>query len=382
MSSVFSFLRPEAETPSEEPPTEPTSAEAPSPAARRAPTARALTANSAPSLDQVLADMLAVLNNYLPTPVPPLPAPSVSITSLTERPLAIGNQRGTERRGSFAVVALKGGRLDAVVRFQLWGTDPGEVDTAIEALHGRLLAARDELWAAGFLRFAAEETSLAEHVSTLNAWRKTTDYKMLYEFRYQVTDDAQSIIARIPIHSDPEERDSLQRETTVVTDEIVRWDEKRDSDHPGAPLLEVAGSVGSRLQVTGLAILAYLPAGWTGNQVTLARLDRRSTDAPTVYPTLEEFLAAVTDQTNPDRNAKVTFISIAAFLAEFEPAGDPIELGDWDEDGMPDVYQPGTLAFVPPIRLEKAYDLIQLWYQDSEFDRRAVVYLRARVRGS
>lgn len=382
MSSIFSFLQPEAETPGEEPPVEPTPAEAPTTAASGVLTARALTTNIASTPDQAMDQMLAALLEVLEEWPDDLPEPSVSVTSVTERALAVGNRRGTERRGSFALVELKGGRLEAGVRFQFLADDSGVVDAAVQELHKRLLAARDELWVAGFLRFAAEETSLAEHVSTLNVWRKITDYQVLYEFHYQDTDGAESIIARIPIHSDPEERDSLQRETTLVTDEIVRWDEKRDRDHPGAPPLEVAGSVGSRLQVTGLAILAYLPAGWTGKQVTLARLDRRSTDAATVYPTLEEFLAAVTDQTNPDRNAQVKFISIAAFLAEFEPAGDPIELGDWDEDGMPDVYQPGTLAFDPPIRLEKGYDLIRLGYQDSEFDRRAVVYLRARVRGS
>lgn len=374
MSSFFSFLRPEAEPPGEEPPTELTPGEIPKLPAPEAATAAALTTNSAPALDQVLTDMLAVLNNYLPAPAPPLPAPNVSVTSLAERPLAIGNHRGTERRGPFAVVALKGGRLDAVVRFQLWGNDPDEVNIAIETLHGRLLAARDELWAAGFLRFAAEATSLAEHMATLEAWYKTTNYKILYEFHYQDTDGAESIITRIPIHSDPEERDSLQRETTVVTDEMVRWDNEE------AQPLEVTASVRASVRVTGLAILAYLPPSWTGNQITLARLDRESTDPPTTYLTLAEFHTAVTDPVNPDHHAQVTFASPVDFLAEFAPIGDPLELGDWDEDGRPDEYQPGALVFDPPIRLERGDDLIRLSYQDAAFDTPAVVYLRVGIR--
>jgi hypothetical protein len=74
------------------------------------------------------------------------------VTRVAERALAIGNRRGTERRGSFAVAALKGGRLDAVVRFQFMANEPDAVDAAVEELHKRLLADRDKLWAAGFLR--------------------------------------------------------------------------------------------------------------------------------------------------------------------------------------------------------------------------------------
>lgn len=373
MSSIFSFLRPQEETPGGE---APAASEAPLAAAPGAVTVSAPATNSAPAPSQVLAGMLAALRLYLPAPSPPLPAPNVSATSLTERPLAIGNWRGMERRGSFAVVALKGGRLEAVVRFQLWGSDPGEVDTAIEALHGRLLAARDDLWSVGFLRFAGEGTSLAEHVAALNAWRKTADYKVLYEFHYPDADSAESIIARIPIHSDPEERNSLQRETTVVTDEMVRW------DNEAAPALEVAASAAARVQVAGLAVLAYLPAAWTGNQVTLARLDRGSAAPPTSYPNLAEFQAAVTDPANPDRHARVTFASVADLLAAFDVAGDPIELGDWDEDGIPDEYRPGTLGFDPPIRLETGVDLLRLSYQDTVFDRAAVVYMRVKVRSA
>ncbi|MEJ2557401.1 MAG: hypothetical protein P8186_14430 [Anaerolineae bacterium] len=371
MSSLFSFLRPEAEPPGEEPPTEPVPGEASTRVAPRVATATALTANSASTPDQALANMLAALKTFLDE----LPDPSVSVTSVAERALAIGNWRGTERRGSFAVVALKGGRLDAGVRFQFLADTLETVDSAVETLQKRLLAAKDDLWAAGFLRFAAEETSLAEHISTLDAWRKTADYRVLYEFHYQDTDGAESIIARIPIHSDLEEHDSLQRETTIVTDEIVRWDNEE------APPLEVAASAGVNARGTGLAILAYLPAGWTGNQITLARLDRGSTNPPTIYPTLTDFHTAVTDPVNPDRHAQVTFVSVAEFLAVFDPSGDPITLGDWDEDGTSDQYQPGILRFDPPIRLETGNDLIRLSYTDSAFDTPAVVYLRAEARG-
>lgn len=334
-----------------------------------------MSPNNGPPLDKIVLEMLSVLASHLPpAPAPPIPPPNVSVVSLTERLVGLGNHRGIEARGPFAVVALKGGRLDARVRFQLWAATPGEVDTATDALHGRLLAARNDLWSGGFLRVAAEETCQAEHILAQGAWRKTTNYKVLYEFRYEDTDGAESIIARIPIHSDPEVRNSMQRETTVITDEMARWDDQE------APALEVGASVRSSVRVTGIAVLAYLPAGWTGNRVTLARLSRVSTDPPTAYPKLADFHTAVTHPKAPDRHAQVTFASVADFLAVLQPAGDPIALGDWDEDGTPDLYRPASAAFLPPIRLETGEDFIRLSYQDSTLDAKAVVYLRAQVR--
>lgn len=259
MVSRLPFLRREEETPGEEASVESTPAETSTPMAPGTPPGRVLMTNSASNSDRALEDMLAVLSPFLPEPSPPLPAPSVTVVSMTERALAVGNRRGTERRGSFAVVELRGGRLEAVVRFQLWGSDPVALDAEAEALHGRLLAARDELWAAGILRMVAEETSPAEHISSLNAWRKTTDYGLLYEFHYSDTDGAESLITRIPI-----EVDSEYAESTVVTDEMVRW------DNQAAPTLEMRGGVRRVFRVGALSILAFLPEGWDGNAVTLS----------------------------------------------------------------------------------------------------------------
>ena len=297
MSSFLSRLRREP-SPGDESSPGPTPADAPPPVASRAATARSPTTNNASTPDQALVLMLAELEGYTDG----LPEPSVSALRVDERALALGNRRGLERRGSFAVVELKGGRLDAVVRFQFLADEPSAVDSAVQDLQRSLLRARDALWTAGFLRITAEGTSPAEHLPALTRWRKTTDYRVLYEYHYWDTDGAESIIARIPIHSDLEELDSLPRETTTVTDEIVRWDRE------GAPALQVAALAGSRLRVAGLAILVYLPAGWTGTEVTLARLDRTSKRTPTLYPTLAEFLAAITDPENPDRHAQVVVV--------------------------------------------------------------------------
>jgi hypothetical protein len=333
---------------------------------------------TAPSPDKVLSDLLALLEAYLPPHVSPLPTPSISITRLTERPLAVGNLRGATNRGQLAEVVLKGGRLDAEVCFQFWARNPGETDTVANELHKRLFAARDELRQAGLLRLLAKDSSAPERtriggIFSARAWRKTSDYKVLYEFHYEETEGAESILVRIPIHSDFEQHNSAIRETTVVTDEIVRWDDE------GASALEVSGSSTSSARVAGLTTLTYLISGWSGNPVTLARLRRGLTEEPTTYPDLIDFHEAVTRKTDPDRHAQVKFDSIAEFLEAFSLLGDPIALGDWDQDGARDLYQPGSLGFDPPIVLETGDDLMRLSYQNAAFDAKAVVYLRAGI---
>ena len=127
------------------------------------------------------SDLLARLDNYLPPASPPLPAPSVSVASVRERAVGLGNRRGTETRGSFAVVELKGIRLDALARFQLWASGPAEADTAINDLNGRLMTDRDNLQVQGFLRIALEATPPADLVpAPISAWRKHADYRVLY----------------------------------------------------------------------------------------------------------------------------------------------------------------------------------------------------------
>ncbi|WP_305044249.1 hypothetical protein [Geoalkalibacter sp.] len=318
--------------------------------------------------------MLSTLQSYLPPAAAGLPAPTVNTVSLAEKTLGLGNRRGNERAAGFAVIALKGGRLEAVVRFQLWGATPSEVDTLTAELQQRLLEARTDLWNAGFLIFKQKDTGLAEEIFSLGAWRKTTDFQVLYEHRYRDLDGAESLIARIPIHADPEERHSPARETTTVRDEIVRW------DNLGASALVVSGSSRAPLTLTGLAALAYLPAGFSGAQVTLGRLDLDNPAAPTAYPDLPSFLTAVGAPNHPDRHAQVVFADLATFLGAFAPAGDPIPLGDWDEDGVADEYRPGLIAFDNPLRLNGPRERLSITYQDPALGAPAVIYLRAGAR--
>lgn len=332
-------------------------------------TVMALSASNLPEAETVINDMMAVLQAYLPASISGLPEPSVSTKSITHKPLAIGNDRGLEQRGLLGSVALKGGRLDAVIRFQLWGTDPTTVESAMQLLQSHIMTDRLVLQAQGFLQLGFIETSVSEHIASLSAWRISCDLKLLYEYHYDDTDGAESIIARIPIHSDPEFSNTPNRETSVITDAIVRWDDE------SATTLSIVGATNSTI-IYGLASLSYLPAPWTGHSITLSRLNQSSLLAPTIYMDLTTFVTAVTDPNIPDLHAQVTFSSVQNFLNEFLALGDPIQLGDWDEDNSADTYQMATLSFSPPIRLEGNQQLFQLSYQDAVLDSKAVIYWR------
>jgi hypothetical protein len=318
--------------------------------------------NGSPSLDQVVAAMLGRLDDYLPMPSASLPAPSVSVASVRERSVGLGNRRGTETRGSFAVVELKGIRLDALVRFQLWAAGPAEAETAMTILNAQLMTARDPLRAAGVLRLALEAAPPGDFVLAVSAWRKQADYRVLYEYPYMDTDGAESLIARIPVGTDSEFSDS-----TTVTDEMVRW------DNQSAAALVMRG----RLSIRRLSALVFIPGAAPSGTVTLARTFDGAVGPPPIHPDLPTFLAAITDPDHPAREGRVTFASLSAFLAALSAAGSAVTLGDWNEDGLPDNYQSLALTIEPAIKLPSAVDRLEIAYENSALDQVAVVYLRA-----
>ena len=276
--------------------------------------------------------MLNRLRTFLPpNPAFPLPEHAVSAVSVKERALGLGNRRGTEVRGVFGLLELKGLRLDAVARFELWAANPVDANAAVETLQQNLFAI--DLFSEGFLRFDAKETSSAELVDT-GTWRRTADYSLLFEHRFADTDGAQSLIARIPIHTDPEQSFSPDRETTVVTDEMVRW------DNESAPSLVIRGSG----TVGRLGVLDFQTAIPPSGQVTLTRTFDGAAGPLVVLATLEDFLDAVSDPVTPERQAEVTIGSLTAFLASFTSAG-LLDLGDWDDNSVIDEYQSRVLSF-------------------------------------
>jgi len=316
---------------------------------------------AAPTLDTAVQAMLGILSAYLPAPAGPLPAPTISVTSLTERTAGMGNYRGTEARGEFPAVELKGIRVDAVTRFQLWAQGPAQADTDVTALAKHLAVDADTLWGKGFLKFTLDAVPPAEVIPSLTAWRKHADYRVLFEYAYSAT-DADSLIAQIPIDIDGEK--------TVVTDEMTRW----DNEH--APALVVRGP----FTIASLSLLLFVPpfgALPTGS-VTLTRtFDGAGPPMPQLD--LAHFLTAVAGPAPAERNASVVFPSFNAFATPpvAPNDGDEFAMGDWNNDTIPDKYEPRRIPLGAGITLPQPEDRFEVAYQAPQLDNTAVMYMRA-----
>lgn len=323
-----------------------------------------------PPLDQVIDTMLKVLKDYLPQAGAGLPFSGIAIASISERTVGLNNFIGTETRGAFPIVSRKGIRLDALVRFQTWADDPVQLDIVFSKLDAHLMADRTALRSSGFLRLALENTATADQVASLKAWRKQVDYRVLYEYRFQDADDAASLIARISIDSVPEESNLLSHETMNVTDQMARWDN----------LLAAPFVIRGRFPIGGLAALSFFAGAAPGGTITLTRTADGVIGPPTMQPTLHDFLGAVAGPNPPNSHSQVIFPSLNAFLSNFSNAGDPIVLGDWDTNNVPDSYTPLFLPIEPTIQLPGELDRLEITCQGNVFDQVAVLYLRA-IRG-
>lgn len=296
--------------------------------------------NGSPSIDLILTELLTELGQYISPPAGNLPKPGVSILSLAQLPLSIGNMLGVERLGSFSVAEVKGLRLEAVVRFRLWGTSSEEVDREAQKLLGRLIEAKDNLRAEGFLKISLHETLHSEEVSSLNAWCKYADYRVLYEYCYHDTDGASSLISRIPIN--------INEQFTIISGEMVRWDSQS-----AAMLSARLGAV--RLTAIGaLSILAFLPENWDGLGVTLS---------------------ACFGDTKHEKK----FSSLREFCSAFDLEKENGEVRTVELGGKP--YNVGRLAFPntdfpDPMTFKSGNEYFCVSYSAPPFDSDAVVYLR------
>ena len=371
MNSVFSFLQP--------PQPENTAdnlAEAATPSAEGSPTAAAVPARvtlaptSAPNMSQVLQQMLAHLDGFLPTPAGGVPQPSIIVLSLNDAPVGLGNFIGSTPGAPFGQTEVKGGRLDTLIRFILWGENIQQVNDLMLTLQGDLLAARANLWDLGFLTFVATTSTNPQFDATLNAWSRSADYSLLYEYQYVDTDAAQSLIARIPIHADQEILNSPDRENTLVTDEMARWDDLT------APILAARGPT----TFSHLSALAFVASTIPTGTVTLIRTHEGATGALQDYPTLTDFLNALADPVVPERHGRVIFANLTDFLAQFSPAGTTLHLGDWNLDTIPDEYQGLDLELSPPIQLHESFDRLEVMYGNGSepLDQVAVMYLKLK----
>src|SRR5215212_840582 len=301
---------------------------------------------------RALAAMLQQLEARLPLPDPSPPpnappAAGLSLVSVVERAVGLGSHVGVDHRGPFSVAALKGLRLEAVARYQLWAATPADLEQATNDLITSLLGDREVLRQAGFLRVALKHTGISENVFAEDAWRQSVEFEVLFEFSFVDADDAESLIARIPIAI----RDHFT-ESTLVTGDLTRW------DNESAPSLALRGA----LKVGRLSALAFVPGTEPAGAVTLTRTFDGASGPPPAHPDLTTFLAAVTDPNNPAREAEVVFASLSDFLSAFTAAGDPVALGDWDENLLLDEYNLLELAMEPPIQLPHVTDRFEIVY--------------------
>jgi hypothetical protein len=313
-------------------------------------------------LDAAAADLLSTLGKYLPAAAAGLPVPTVALASMAERSVGIGRIRGSDSAGPFGAISLKAVRLDALARFQLWAADLAGADQAINDLNVRLMADRDNLRAAGLLRFSLEGTGSPGFLpAPVGAWRASADYRVLYEFDFQDGDDAQGLIASIPVSID-----SGLAQSMTISDEMIRWDNKTASP------LTVLGPVG----IGGLSLLVFAPGPPPTGAVSLTRTFDVGGN-PKAFATLSAFFKAVSGLTPQERNATITLASFTEFQNAFTSLGDPIAMGDLENNGVPDLYKPLALGINPAIQLAKTSDRFEVAYQGGKFDQVAVAYFRA-----
>ena len=390
--------------------------------------------NSDPSpISKALAAMLKLLKVYVepplmaPPPPPALPASNVLLASVIERAVGLSNRVGTDLRGPFSVAALKGLRVEAVVRYEIWEHSPTDVGAAVENLITQLLSDRDVLRTQGFLKVVLKSTGPSENVFAEDAWRQSVEFDVLFEFPYVDSDGAESLIARIPIDFTGE-----FNETTLVVDEMARW------DNEAAPALHVRGP----LRIGVLSALAFVAGTQPTGKVTITRTFDGATGAPTNHPTLASFVAAVAGESPLQNHADVTFVSPAKFLsalASFKITDDslvgieadgapqtvldalalegtknteiggedefvafletkigaadtaahkaiilkhsgtskPFTMGDWDKNDIPDEYQSFQFRVTPSIQLAGVTDRLEITFENPKFDQLAILYLRA-----
>jgi hypothetical protein len=312
-----------------------------------------------------------------PPPDPPLPKNEISVAGLSERSVGIGDLRGLDFHNGFEVGELKAIRLDALVRYDLWGNSPGSATESATFVSTRLLEARDALAGKGVLRLHLENVEQPTFAGAVNAWRAAALYRVLYEFPYKDAGGAESLIARIPIEFEPESGDAAPPEETVVTDELTRWDDL------AAPPLVIRGPYG----IGELDVLSWFDGQAPSASVSLTRTFDGAPGPPVPFDSsttaLDAFLDLIAGPAPALRHGTLVFETIpgspalASFLDAIGTAGPTTALGDWNEDGDTDLYAPRTRTVVPPVLLPELGDRLEITYGGTALDQPAVVYLRA-----
>ena len=311
-------------------------------------------------LSDALSHMLDTLGNFLPQSIANLPAPDVSVVRLQERQIGLGRFHGLEERQFFPVVH-KGIRIAGTVRFQLWGApaSPEPVSQQVRDLTEAILDERDTLEADGFVELTLSSVSTVDHVAAIPAWRQTAEFDVLYEFHQETHDLAGGLIARLPTEL-AEEWGAM-----LVTGDVTIW----NSD--GTPPLALQG----RRTLHGVTTLEFLQSAVPAGTVVMRRTRTDASGAPDVFTTLDAFLTAVAGPTPTSTHARITFSSLAVFLAALGAAGDPITFVD--EMDQPREFRARGRLFDPPLELGRASDVFDVTFGAPALAADQVLYLRA-----
>jgi len=153
----------------------------------------------------------------------------------------------------------------------------------------------------------------------------------------------------------------VYNESTVVTDEMVRWDDQT------APALVVRG----RTEVGRVSALDFAAAAKPAGTVTLLRTRDNATGPPAGHASLSDFLASVAGDNPAQQHAQFVFASWSGFLAALTANPELITLGT-------DQYTRRDTAFDPAIQLTEAADRFEIRYEHPAFEQTAVAYLRTQ----
>lgn len=315
-------------------------------------------------LTNAIDAMLTELRSFLVGAVvpPTVPDPSVYLTRMEERSSGLGGLTAARQSDGFGLAPEKAARLRGGVRFQWWAGSAEAAEVAIGALNADLVSQIETLKDRGFLEMQLDAVSTTEHVDAIPAWRQTADYSVLFEHRYEDSDDADSLITRIPVTLPDTPGEDL-----VVTGAMVRWDDA------AADTLAIVGPSA----VTDLSAFSFITGAPIG-AVTVTRTFDGAGGAPTAHADLNAFLTAVSGSAPAETHASVTFASLAAFVGALGAPTHAEELGDFDEDGVPDAYELRVRSIDPPIELTQHTDRLEISFGDAQLNTQSVVYIRAR----
>jgi hypothetical protein len=339
-------------------------------------------------LSEAVLKMLEELDAFNP-PAPPVlvaetppPKSVVSIVTVKEKPVGLGDRRGDELRMGSPVVALKGLRLESTVRFELWSShlhtttvsDGGTgtiqvtgVEEAADAVWKKIFEERAKLTAAGFLELELRDISISEAVASKDfgadpKWRKNLTFDVLFEYHYKDTDDSLGIITEIRALID----DGLDQHL-VIRGELTRWGDT-------APPLLLRGS----RTIEVLSAFGTLGATGVAKTVTVRRTFDGGT--PKVYASWATFLAEVSGSPPIERAGEIVFATVGDFLDALGPPGaaDPgLNVVDAGGNVTPGDFRIWELELPHPVRLREFADRFEVVFGDTTLGAADVLYLRA-----